>query len=127
MTHEDVQRWLDGYLEAWRAKDAELIGNLFTENAVYSYRPWEDDDVAVRGRDAIVANWLETEDPFGWEARYEPYAVDGNRAVGVGWTRYNPTDSTPERLFHNAFLLEFGEDGRCSGFREFYYLQEAAG
>ena len=29
----------------------------------------------------------------------------------------------PEKLYHNVFLLEFGDDGRCSSFKEFYVLQ----
>lgn len=124
MTQDDVQRWLDAYIAAWHNNDGEAIGGLFALDAIYSYRPWVDDEVALRGRDAIVSSWLETDDPSGWDAHYEPYAVEGNRAVSVGWTRYNATDTAPERVFHNAFLLEFDEDGRCSEFREFYYLQD---
>ena len=83
-----------------------------------------DDKVTVKGREAIVASWMESpDDPSTWDARYQPYAVEGNRAVAVGWTRYNAGDSEPEKLYHNVFLLEFGDDGRCSSFKEFYVLQ----
>lgn len=126
MTHEEVQTWLNGYIEAWASNDAETIADLFTPDAVYSYRPWENEKVTVRGRDAIVASWLESPDePGSWEARYEPYAVEGNRAVAVGWSRYEPTDERPELTYHNAYLLEFGDDGRCSSFHEFWFLHKA--
>lgn len=125
MTHEEVQEWLDGYIEAWASNDAETVGALFTEEAVYSYRPWESDDVTARGRDAIVSAWLRhEEDPSSWEAHYEPYVVEENKAVAVGWSRYEPTGENPARTYHNAFLLEFGDGGRCSSFHEFWILHK---
>jgi len=125
MTHDEVQNWLDGYILAWTSNDADAIGALFTEDAVYSYRPWENEKVTARGRDAIVASWLETpDDPDTWEAGYEPYVVEGDKAVAVGWSKYHATDSEPERKYHNAYLLEFGADGRCSAFHEFWFHEK---
>jgi len=125
MRHADVQNWLDDYIAAWAGNDADAIGALFAEDAVYSYRPWESDDQTVRGRDAIVESWLEEpDDPTSWAAEYEPYAVDGDRAVAVGWSRYAPHDGHPERLYHNAYLLRFDGDGRCVEFREFYMRRD---
>ena len=121
MDRTDVQTWLDRYVEAWRANDAELIKPLFTDDAVYSYRPYDDPERTIRGNAAIVASWLEEPDPAGsWEAKYEPYAVEGDRAVAVGFSRYLATDSAPEKTYHNAYLLRFDPDGRCAEFHEFY-------
>ena len=120
MTHADVQAWLDRYIAAWRSNDAADIEPLFTADAVYSYRPWDNEDQTTRGRDAIVASWLEEpDDPASWDAHYEPWAVDGDRAVAVGWSRYLADGEHREKTFHNAYLLEF-EDGRCASFHEFY-------
>jgi hypothetical protein len=125
MNRSDVQAWLDRYVEAWRANEREPIEQLFTEDAVYGYRPWDSDKHTVTGRDAIVASWLDEPDaPGSWDARYETWAVDGDRAVALGWSRYEPTDSDPEKLYHNAYLLEFAPDGRCRSFHEFYMLKE---
>lgn len=125
MTHADVQDWLDRYIEAWRANRPEPIEALFTEDAGYHYRPYDHPEQSVRGRDAIVASWLEDPDEPGlWEAHYEPYAVEGDRAVAVGWSRYAGTDEAPQRTFHNAYLLRFAPDGRCAEFREFYMREE---
>jgi ketosteroid isomerase-like protein len=124
MNRDGVQAWLDRYIVAWRANDRGPIEALFTEDAVYSYRPWLSDEHTVRGRDAIIASWLEEpDDPGSWEAHYEPYAVDGDRAVAVGWSRYAASDGAPERTYHNAYLLRFAPDGRCAEFREFYFLE----
>lgn len=124
MTHDEVQRWLDAYIAAWRSNDAEDITALFSENAVYSYRPWESHEQTVRGRDAIVASWLEQpDDPDLWDAEYHPFVVEGNRAVAVGWSHYRPEGEHPERTYHNAYLLQFDDQGRCSSFHEFYFLE----
>lgn len=113
-------------MSAWSSGDAEEIGALFSDDAVYSYRPWENDEVTVRGRDSIVASWLDSPDPPStWEAAYWPYAVDGDKAVAVGWSKYEPTDDDHARMYHNAYLLEFDEEGLCKSFHEFYFLEEA--
>ncbi len=121
MTPDTVQAWLDRYIAAWRANDAGMIGDLFTDDAAYSFRPWVDDRETIRGRDAIVAAWLEDPDePGSWAAAYEPFAVDGDRAVAVGWSTYVGTGDAAEDRYHNVFLLEFGPDGRCRSFRDSY-------
>ena len=124
MNRSDVQTWLDRYVEAWRANEPGPIEALFTDDAVYGYRPWDSDDHTMRGRDAIVSSWLEEPDaPGSWDAHYEPYAVEGDRAVAIGWSRYAPDGDEPERTYHNAYLLRFAPDGRCAEFREYYMLE----
>jgi len=126
MNKTDVQAWLDRYVEAWRTNDRAQIESLFTEEASYQYRPYGGDAYGARGREAIVNTWLEdTDPPDTWEARYEPYAVDGDRAVAIGTSRYFATDKGPARTYHNVFLLEFASDGRCADFAE-YYMEEKA-
>lgn len=116
-----AQDWLDRYVAAWRANDAAPIAELFTEDAVYGYRPWDSDDHTIRGRHAIVESWLEEPDePAAWDAHYEPFAVDGDRAVAVGWSRFAAGAEGPSEVtYHNAFLLRFDADGRCAEFHEF--------
>ena len=42
-----------------------------------------------------------------WEAEYRPFAVEGDRAVAVGETRY-PGEG---KRYGNTYLLEFAADG----------------
>jgi hypothetical protein len=125
MNRSDLQAWLDRYVEAWRANEREPIEALFTEDARYRWRPYGDDDRAAIGRDAIVDAWLaDPDDPASYEASYEPYAVDGDRAVATGISRYFASAGDPERTYHNVFLMRFALDGRCSEFTEVYMLEE---
>lgn len=132
MDRHGVQDWLDRYVEAWRTYDGASIGDLFSEDAEYRYRP---SDEPVRGRDAIVASWLgpsgpssERDVPGTYEGRYEPFAVQGDRAVAVGRTEYwsDATRTAIDKVYDNAWLLEFDADGRCRRFTEFFMKQRSA-
>ena len=92
---------------------------LFSEDAEYRYHPW---DQPIRGRAAIVANWLENQDdPDSWTAEYHPWAIEGDHAVAVGVSRYFGADRvTVEREYHNVFLCRFDAEGRCRKFNEVY-------
>ena len=125
MDRTSVQHWLDAYIEAWRANTRDAIAALFTDDVVYRFAPFGEDAVA-RGIDALADAWLgQPDDPASWEARYEVYAVDGDRAVAVGQSRYFAHDDEQERVYQNVFLLRFAEDGRCAEFTELYMREGA--
>jgi hypothetical protein len=129
MTRADVQRWLDRYVAAWKSYDEAEIADLFSTDAEYRYHPW---DEPVRGREAIVADWIapdgsaSSRDAEGtYDAAYDAWAVDGDRAVAVGTSDYftDASRTTRDRRYHNVYLLEFDADGRCRRFTE-YFIQQ---
>lgn len=116
MTPDTLQAWLDAYVAAWRSYDPAAIAGLFTEDACYAFRPWDTGDDVIRGRAAIVANWLaERDEPDSWEAAYRPGLIDGDRATAVGVTRYHSDGN----VFDNLWELRF-VGGRCAEFVEWY-------
>ena len=120
MNRESLQVWLDKYVQAWRTYDQAQIGDLFSEDALYLYSPFDEQN-PLRGREAIVADWLKAPDEAGsWEAHYAPIAVEGDVGVAQGRTRYFNTDGSIEREFDNIFVLEFNEEGRCTRFTEWF-------
>ena len=121
MDRQGVQTWLDGYVAAWRANEREQIEALFTDDAAYRFHPYGGEADVVTGSAAIADAWLEEPDePSSWDARYEPFAVDGDRAVAIGRSHYLAQGDRDERTYHNVFLLEFAADGRCRAFTELY-------
>ncbi|HYM84766.1 MAG TPA: nuclear transport factor 2 family protein [Candidatus Dormibacteraeota bacterium] len=129
MTRDDVQSWLDRYVSAWKSYDPLEIGALFAEDAEYRYHPW---DEPVRGHDAIVRSWLEPagsasgrDEPGTYDARYEPYAVEGDKAAAVGWSEYHGADGSVRQRYRNAFLLRFDAACRCTSFTELFVLEPA--
>ena len=113
MTEDNVQRWLDAYIEAWRSYDPAAIADLFSGDATYGYNPWDD---PIQGRDAIVSWWRdEPDEPGSWEASYRPHLIEGSRAITIGETRY-----ADGKVYSNLFELTFARDGRCRGFVEWY-------
>jgi uncharacterized protein (TIGR02246 family) len=115
-----VAAWIDAYVQAWATNSPEDIARLFSEDATYSYSPF---DKPVQGRDAIVESWLKNPDaPGTWEASYEPIAVDGDVAVVHGRSRYFK-DSARTQLkneWDNIFVIHFDEAGLCRSFGEWY-------
>ena len=119
MTHDAVQRWIDAYVDAWRTYDPAAIGALFAENATYAYHPYDVGEEVVRGREAIVADWLEERDePGTWEASYRPLVVEGRRAVAEGTTSYTNDD-----FFWNLWTLRFDDESRCVEFVEWFMVR----
>ena len=126
ITHEHVQEWIDAYLRAWETYDPADIGVLFTDDAEYRWHPADDPEV---GRDTIVHAWLNPggnassrDEPGTYKGDLRPFAVDGSRAVVIGTCTYWKDASRAEvdRIYYNNWLLEFGDDGTCSSFTEYW-------
>ncbi len=118
MDATDVDRWLARYVAAWKSYDRSAIGELFSEDANYRYHPY---DEPVIGREAIVESWFEEPDePGSFDASYECYAVDGDRAVAVGSSTYFDAGGGVEKVYDNVYLLRFEGDGRCAEFTEWF-------
>jgi uncharacterized protein (TIGR02246 family) len=115
-----VQAWLDDYVRAWQSYDPAAIAELWTDDAVW-VRPL---GVRATGRDAIVAEWLaeqHLDEPGGYDAQYEPIAIDGDIVVAHGRTRFfDPTTHETQTEYDNLWVLRFGRDGRCCEFHEWY-------
>jgi SnoaL-like domain len=122
-----LANWLNGYERAWRSNDAHDIAELFTAQAVYRYHPWADADDRVVGRDAIVASWLENpDDPQSWTLTCEPLAVNGSLGIARCVTGYAPADGNPARTYHNIWLVDLDDTGRCREFVEYYQKEPDA-
>jgi len=116
--------WIDRYERAWRSNDAGQAADLFTEDAVYRWHPWDTPEQRAEGRGDIVEQWLkDPDDPSSWTMEFEPLAVNGALGVTRGVTRYVAAEGRPARTFYNVWLVRLTDDGRCSDFIE-YFMEE---
>src|SRR5215211_4968479 len=77
MDRDQVMRWVDGYIDAWRAEDPQGVERLFTDDVRYRSSPYEKSEV---GHDAVKAFWLDDAgETFAVHAT--PVAVEGHTAV----------------------------------------------
>jgi ketosteroid isomerase-like protein len=111
--------WVDAYVEAWNSNDPGQIAALFTPDGEYWVEPWE----VWRGREAIVAGWLEHADAPG-ECTFEwtHVARDGDLWVIEARTGYPRVG----RDYANLWLLRLDREGRARSFSE-WWKQTPAG
>ncbi|HEY6812123.1 MAG TPA: nuclear transport factor 2 family protein [Propionibacteriaceae bacterium] len=114
MDRNEVMRWVDGYLAAWRDEDLGGVERLFTEDAQYRASPYEESEV---GHQAIKAFWLDDAGEV-FIAVAEPFAVDGQQAVVRVEVRYG---EPVRQEYQDLWLLKFADDGRVCDFEEWAY------
>lgn len=119
MDRQSFQGWLDRYVEAWKSYDEQQIRTLFSEDATYRFHPQDEPE---RGRDAILAAWLdEPEEKGTYDAEYKVLAIDGDVHVAEGWSRYFENGEMSDEYL-NIYICRFNDAGECTEFIE-YWIQ----
>ena len=106
--------WMAAYERAWASNDAEEIGALFTDDALYFTTPFRE---PWRGRQEIVDGWLDRKDePGDWTFEWRPLVDTPELAIITGTTTYR----NPPLTYSNLWVLKLGDDGRCREFTEWW-------
>jgi ketosteroid isomerase-like protein len=106
--------WMAAYERAWASNDAEEIGALFADDALYFTTPFRE---PWRGRREIVDGWLDRKDePGGWAFEWQPLVDTPELAIITGTTTYRE----PALTYSNLWVLKLGDDGRCREFTEWW-------
>ena len=109
-----LAQWVEAYVRAWNTNDPAEIGALFTEDAVYLTEPYSE---PWRGRNAIVAGWIENRDEPGQTTfDWQPLLETPELSILTGTTVYRD----PDRTYSNLWLVRFDPDGRCREFVEWW-------
>lgn len=115
---ERLDRWMDQYVLAWSTNDAEHIGALFTDDAVY------DPQTAMgewHGVDQIVESWQEIGDEEdNWDFEWRPLVETDDIAIVTGRTNY----FEPPISYRNLFVMRFTPEDKCYDFTE-WYIEES--
>lgn len=113
-----LERWLERYGRAWERHDAGAFADLFTEDALYQERPF---DEPLRGRQAVRA-YAETAalHQRGVSFAHEVLGFADGKALALWRAAYEKASNGEATRLSGVFLLEFGEDGRCRSLREWW-------
>lgn len=111
-----ARAWVEGWTAGWEDADADRIGALYAENAVFRSHPFREPersahDYATRafGDEELI------------ECRFGTPIVDGDRAAVEYWALLS-VDGDEETLAGLA-VVRFGEDGRVVEQRDYWSMQ----
>ena len=116
-----AERFLIGYLDAWRTNDADSIRALFGPDA--SYRSSARDLEPAVGLDEIIALWdAERDEPGTWSYSGAVDLQTETAAVIRGVTTY--TGGPKSGTYENVWLVRFSDDGRAVEFQDWWFQRE---
>lgn len=114
---DDVARWVELYRTAWESNQPDDIRAVFTEDAVYRGTPHDADPWV--GHPAIVAGWLENQDPPGSTSfEWHTVAIEGDVAVIQCVTGY--PDGPKTGIYDNLWVVLLAPDGRAREFTDWF-------
>jgi nuclear transport factor 2 (NTF2) superfamily protein len=117
-----VEAWIEAYRQAWESRDPEAAAALFTADATYRDRIF---DEPHHGPDGVAAYWGGvTAAQSEVRVRMGRPFVDGNRVAVEFWT--NMKVAGDEVTLPGCLLLEFDDDWKCRRLREYWHFEQGS-
>lgn len=120
MNTKAFSSWLDSYKHAWEGGDSIAAGAIFTEDATYQEKPF---DEPMRGRRAITDYWsgnaLEQDNvQFGSEV----LATTDELGIARWWASFSDRSSKAHVKLDGIFVVHLDSDYLCSQLREWWHF-----
>lgn len=116
---DNFREWMEAYGKASRDNDPQASAELFTSDAKYYETPFAEPMI---GKDAIYQYWdkgaMNLKDK---ESCYEVLAIRGNLGIARWQSNFVSVTSGNHIELDCIFLVEFGEQGKCRLFREWWH------
>lgn len=121
LTLDVFTQWLESYGKASQENDARASAELFTSDARYYERPF---DEPMIGREAIYQYWFEGAQALkDKRSIYEIYSVKDRLGIARWRSQFTVIQTGIPMALDCLFLVSFDEDGLCSEFREWWHVQ----
>jgi ketosteroid isomerase-like protein len=121
LTQEALKTWLTQYEQAWEAKDPAAAAGLFADSALYYETPFSE---PFRGQSGVRDYWARvTADQREIDFTSDVVAVSGNTGIARWGATLTSISSGARVELNGVFVLEFGEDGRCTALREWWHAR----
>jgi hypothetical protein len=108
--------WIEGWTKGWQAGDADAIGVLYIEDAVFRSHPFREPERSPR--DYAVRAFADEELV---ECRFGEPVADGDRAAVEYWAILSAEGD--EETLAGIALLRFAPDGRVVEQRDYWAMQ----
>jgi hypothetical protein len=120
MDRARVERWVDGYVQAWRTSGTTALTGLFSADVSYLASPWSE---PITGVDALARFWdAERDGPDeGFTFSNEIIALDGRTAVVRVAVDY---EDVRAGRWRDLWVIRFDRDGRCDAFEEWPFAPD---
>jgi len=122
LSEKHFRKWIDDYGAAWTARNGTRFSQLFEDDALYYWTPFDD---PKKGREAIAAAFngavgRQRDIDFGARVLY----VQANLGA-AHWTCSLTRAATGKRVhIDGIFVVQFGESGKALSFREWWHSNE---
>lgn len=114
-----VEAWVEAYRQAWESRDPDAAAALFTEDATYRDRIF---DEPHRGPDGVAAYWANVTRPQSEvQVRIGKPFVDGKRVAVEFWTNFEVDGE--DATLPGCLLLDFDDDWKCTRLREYWLFE----
>jgi ketosteroid isomerase-like protein len=117
-----ARRWVEGWLRAWSAGDADAVAELYAEDAIFVSHPFREPHLGAKGaRDYALQSFGEEELV---ECRFGEPVVAGDRATCEYWALMRV--ERKETTLAGVALIRFGPDGRVVEQRDYWSMTEGS-
>ena len=120
MKEEAFRSWLDAYKHAWEAGDPIAAGDIFTEDATYQEKPF---DEPMHGRKAITEYWSgNVKEQDNVQFGYEVLATTSEIGISRWWASFSDHSSKAHVKLDGIFVIHLDSENRCTQLQEWWHF-----
>ncbi len=122
MDHYSFKGWLELYKKAWTERNAELIRDLFAQDAKYFEKPFS---APLEGIDSIIQYWqgvAQTQKDISF--KYKILAVTKELGIAHFEASFLRSQTKTMVKLDGIFLVKLDSQNKCTSFAEWWQSQK---
>ncbi|MCU6720424.1 nuclear transport factor 2 family protein [Porcipelethomonas ammoniilytica] len=121
MNKQEVLKWIESFVSAWRECDFTVIEELFTDVDEYWETPFS---VPVSNWDNVKQLWSDIVFQKDIDLKVDILAIEENKVTLHWYTKYQ--DSRDKNIYEmdGTYFLVFNENKKCIYFKQWWVMKE---